>query len=478
MESSWKENSNEKNAYVRALLRTLRHASVKFLRFQAIDAGNTVRAKAVPVDYLWRIGCICTDDNHQGMPLLEQQVAMAQVVFGGLPTFGDYIQTASGLDASQLVHLIPDMDTLRILPYAPQSASVLCTLQDPVTRQPSDLCCRTLLAKVVREAKLRHNIAFAVGSELEFCLFNDAQTKQQPVDETRFCQTHLLNQQEDFLAKLHDALVALEIPIEQVHAESAPGQVELVLRYCNNPIEMADRLTMARETISSLAISMGMCAVWLPKIFADKAGNGNHLHISLCDASTAASLFAAPSSGNSGTGFPLQRQSADDLHPLARSFIEGILVHLPSLLALTMPTLNSFRRVGPGCWTGSGCQWAFEDKESPLRVAANHKTGTWSRVEYKLVDSTANPYLALAAILTAGMDGIARQANLRPVNDATDAFPSSLVECLDALERNDLFKSQLSPMLLRAYLACRRGEIERAHDRTLQEEVKEALRLV
>lgn len=466
----------EKRGYIRALLRSLRHAGVKFLRFQAVDPLNTVRMKAVPLDYLLRH----SNDGNDDSSLLDHQVAMAQVVFGGLPTFGDVIQPASGLDASRLVQLVPDVGSLRILSHT-TAAAVQCALYDPTTRQPSPLCCRTLLARVVQEARATHNIAFNVGSELEFCLFhNNAPNTQQPVDETNFATLQLLNEQQAFIEKIYTAMTALDIVVEQIHAESAPGQVEVVLRYCHDdPVEMADRLILARETISSTAKSMGLLALWLPKIFADKAGNGNHLHLSLFDATTGANLFAATLAAHDDTRRPLAQPSADDIHPTARCFIEGILSHLPSLMALTLPTLNSFRRIGPGCWTGAGITWGFDDKESPLRVTADHRTGTWRSVEYKFMDSTANPYLAMAAILTAGLDGIARQATLRSVDavDTTTSSSLSLAECLDALQNNDLLTSKLSPQLMRAYLACRRGEVEHTRDRTLDDEVAEALRL-
>ena len=469
----------ERKSYTRALLRSLRHAGVKFLRFQAVDPFHTVRMKAVPLDYLLLHS---NDDDNDDSSLLDHQVAMAQVVFGGLPTFGDVIQPASGLDASRLVQLVPDVGSLRILPHT-TAAAVQCALHDPTTRQPSPLCCRSLLARVVQEARATHNIAFNVGSELEFCLFHNKgpNTQHQPVDETNFATLQLLNEQQDFIEKIHGALTALDIVVEQIHAESAPGQVEVVLRYCHNdPVEMADRLILARETISSTAKSMGLLALWLPKIFASKAGNGNHLHLSLCNATTGANLFAATWAANNDTRRPLAQPSADDIHPTARCFIEGILSHLPSLMALTLPTLNSFRRIGPGCWTGAAITWGFDDKESPLRVTADHRTGTWRSVEYKFMDSTANPHLAMAAILTAGLDGIARQATLRPVDAVGTTSPSSLLslaECLDALQNNDLLTSKLSPQLMRAYLAGRRGEVEHARDRTLDDEVAEALRL-
>jgi len=456
---------DEREVYVRAILRSLRHAGVKFLRFQSLDAGNAVRVKAVPLEFIERS---CG---------LDSQVAMAEVVFGGLPSFGDYIQEASGLDATKVLRLIPDIGTLRVLPYATRSAIVLCTLRDTITNDHSELCCRSLLRKIVQEAKDEHKIAFSVGSELEFSLF-DFKTKQ-PVDETNFAHSGTLNQQDNFIEKLYDALIAQEIDVEQIHAESGPGQVEVVLQYCRNPVEMADRIVMTRETITSVARSCNMLALFLPKIYTNKAGNGNHLHISICDATTGENLFPAKHVSTPMTT-PAE-PTVKHLSPMARSFIEGILCHLPALLAVTLPTTNSFRRVGPGCWTGSSIKWAFNDKESPIRLAASLETGTWNRFEYKLMDCTANPYLAMATILSAGLEGITTQAALRPVAKTTDSnadrLPLTLSECLDVLEDDEFIKSKISPKLLRAYLACRRAEVEHAKERPLEAEVTEAIRL-
>merc|ERR1712176_1557275 len=91
---------------------------------------------------------------------------------------------------------------------------------------------------------------------------------------------------------------------------------------------------------------------------------------------------------------------------------EGILNHLPSLLSFTLPTQNSFRRVGPGCWTGHTASWDIEDKEQPLRVCLNDD-GYATNVEYKLHDSTANIYLSIACIILSGLDGISKNLSLR-----------------------------------------------------------------
>jgi len=197
-----------------------------------------------------------------------------------------------------------------------------------------------------------------------------------------------------------------------------------------------------------------------------------HVHISISDPHTGQNLFSDKSSSSTG------------ISAHGSSFLEGILQHLPGLLALTMPTPNSFRRVGPGCWTGSEVCWAFEDKEAPLRVVANMRTQTWERLEYKLLDSTANIYLGLAGILSAGLDGIRRQCELRPSRHDTDeqeksALPATFDDSLECLENDELLLSVLPPLLSKAYLAVRRAEVarHRSCNMSLEDEVKEALEL-
>ena len=166
---------------------------------------------------------------------------------------------------------------------------------------------------------------------------------------------------------------------------------------------------------------------------------------------------------------------------------EGILQHLPALLAVSTPTVNSFRRIGRGCWTGYKIGWATEDKESPLRVCLTPFTNEACNVEMKLSDSTANVYLELAAILSAGLDGISRNLDLRPPHSTAtsatehDSLPSYLSDALTCLENDSTLVSILGAELTQAYCALRRAEITNADNTNmaiedaLQEEVRSAL---
>jgi len=309
-------------------------------------------------------------------------------------------------------------------------------------------------------------VEFCVGAELEFQLFH-SESKDgtpQPVDTTTFANAATLNEREEFISTLYDQLCEQDIPVELIHAESAPGQVEMVLSYSSNAVQLADDVLLARETISACAKKHGMKAMFLPKTSMMTAGNGLHLHFSFRDVS---------SSGDNSFPDPTQPTR---ISTQGQSFMEGILDHLPSLLSFSLPTVNSFRRMGPGCWTGSSVGWSTEDKEVPVRVCVDLNTQEATNVELKLSDATANIYLELAAILAAGMDGMKRGKKLRPAlsDAATEPLPKSLQESLDLLKEDDLLISVLGPELSRAYIAVR--EFEAQHEKTLEEEVIDAFK--
>lgn len=483
--NEWKVPTCNDDAVTTALLHTMQFAGVKFLRYLAVDACNSIRCKAAPLHHL------------QKSKRLDHQVAIAQVCFAGLPTFGDYMLESTELDASRILTVQPDIGTLRILPYAPSSAVVMGTAVDPTSNSVSPLCTRGLLSRVLETAR-QHGIEFVsrasaavssaslyyaltsshllqnVGAEIEFCLYKNGV----PVDQSVFGNVTTMNEQEAFISDLDTQLQQQQIQVEQVHAESAPGQVELVLEYQSNAVRIADWVVLTRETIVAVANSHGMQAVFLPKLLSDKAGNGCHLHFSFRDTTRSRRT-------NAFSHATLQKE----LSAMGKSFVEGILRHLPALLSLTLPTNNSFRRVGPGCWTGSAIGWETEDKEAALRVCMNTCTGQWTNVEYKLCDSTANIYLALSGILACGLDGIVRNLALRPpirqqqesstlwdMQDKEATLPTSLRESLVCL-REDEFLSQdvMGPELSKAYIAVRQAASEKFGNLTLEEEVAMAL---
>lgn len=467
-------------AYTTALLRSLQFSGVKFLRYFIVDVFNNIRSKAKPIDILLK----------KDVASLNQEVSMAEVCCGGVPFYADSMQPNTGLDARKVLSIQVDPASVRVLPYAPKSAIVLGDLIDQFTGEVSPLCTRSLLRRVVQRAALQHDIAFNVGAELEFCLVKKDSEKSfggfgdgdgggvvRFVDQSVFANTITLNENEDFIDQMYTQLQQQHIPVELVHAESGPGQLEVVLEYCQDPVLLCDNIVLAKETIQAVAKQFGCKALFLPKYDMTKAGNGLHVHASIRQVSTGKPLFAA---GSVKGGFDVS--AADALTPQGASFVEGILQHLPAIMGLSLPTVNSHYRVGKGCWTGSVIGWGLEDKEVAIRVCSNLRTKEWDHVEYKLLDSTANPYLALGAVLMSGLSGIESEVTLRPSLDAleeqdADPLPYSLEECLDALEADSLLTSAsyMGEYLTKAYLTIRRHEEKRSSEMAIEQQVQEAL---
>ena len=239
------------------------------------------------------------------------------------------------------------------------------------------------------------------------------------------------------------------------------------MRYQQDILEIADNVVLARETIRACARARGMRALFLPKIEEGKAGNGQHVHFSFCD------LNGQDAFCSIDTGSGLSHR--------AEAFIEGILLRLPALLAITTPSVNSFRRMGAGCWTGHDVRWAVEDKEVALRVCLDNNTRAPSNVEFKLLDGHANIYLSLAAIVSSGLEGVAKNLKLRQENKPVEgesenkALPLTFEESLDILATDTLLCEEvLGSKLSTAYIAVRRAEAERSSKMTLADEVEGA----
>ncbi len=451
--SDWKTTLEDNvDGAVLALIQTLIFADVKFLRFGSVDVVNNLRTKAIPIQ---RINSKLKDTNSVAN-VLDNQVSIAKVCMAALPSYADIMIPATNIDARDVLMVRPDYSSMKILPYAPKSAMVFGTLHDQRTGELSSLCTRGLLSRVLKTAKLRMGIAFAVGAELEFCLVRRDATKSGshhvPVDTSTFAGTCTLNDQADFITEVCEYLEKQNIDVEMVHAESAPGQLEIVLKYQTDVMKLADNVVLARETIKVCAKRHGMEAIFQPKVYGDQAGNGMHIHLS---------LRSENSEDPTTNIFPgtLPFTMSDK----AESFLEGILTHIKSLVSFTLPTSQSYDRIGPGCWTGHKIGWDVEEKESPLRVCIDANSKKVTNVELKLMDSTCNIYLALASVLWVGFQGIVQKMKLRPVmsNDSnSEILPKTLEESLQNLAHDDILMDFLGWELGNSYIEVKKAEIK------------------
>lgn len=205
---------------------------------------------------------------------------------------------------------------------------------------------------------------------------------------------------QDMCAAIH----ALGLRVEQLHKESAPGQFEIVLGHLP-ALEAADGLLLAKQAIAAIAHRHGQRASFLPKMAAEHAGSGCHMHLSLWSVDGQNRSTCELGLGDVASLVDVLQRLGHELlvGPTFRSFLAGVHAHLPSLMCFTTPTPNSFRRLQPSAWAGCfGC-WGFANKEAPICIpVVSPGKGLFTNFELKLLDGTANPHVALAAVLAAG----------------------------------------------------------------------------
>jgi glutamine synthetase len=426
-------------------------AGVKFVRILWCDNGNVIRGKAVHRERL-------SAYLDHGVGISQAQQAVPATVDAPAP--------GSGLGPVGEVRLVPDMKTLTVLPYAPGQAQVLGDMV--VDGKPWPYCPRHFLRRMIDKASAA-GIEIKAAFENEFYLLDPSSNKAVPADGTPFASTLAMDIHREVINAMADALMAQGMAVEQYYPESGPGQQEISIIYAD-AMGAADRQIGFRETVRSVARRHQLRASFVPKIFADQAGSGCHLHFSLWE------------DGNNVVPAP---DGSGQLSPVARRFMAGILHHLPSLMALTTPSANSYRRIRPHCWSGAFTCWGFDNREAAIRVPTNPEAPSPTHFELKTVDASANPYLALGAAIAAGLDGVERGMELPPpvavdpgiipeadrLAAGIEQLPTHLGRSIELLEKDEVLLDALGPELARAFLSVRRAEWDTMKDWTLDMEV-------
>jgi glutamine synthetase len=371
----------------------------------------------------------------------------------------DRLQPVEGMGPVGEYRLVPDPGTFTVVPYAPRTAALLCD-HLTVDGKPAAVCQRSFLERMTA-ALAAHDARLEVAFENEFTLAEELDGRE-PVDRSLCFSTIGMTAAQEYVDDLVEALDRQGIALEQYYAELGHGQQEISTSHAPAR-EAADRQLLVRETIRGVAANHGLVASLAPKPWRDAAGNGCHIHFSLWSADGERNRFHDP--GAPGA------VSAE-----ARSFVAGVLDHLPALCGVTAPSFNSYHRIVPQSWAGAFVCWGYDNREAPVRVPSQFRglEEASTNVELKAADATCNPYLAVGGLIAAGLDGVER--SLEPP-DPVDVDPSALdelerkrrgiarlpatqAEALDALERDDLLLEALGEPLARSYLAVRRSEWE------------------
>jgi glutamine synthetase len=453
----------------------LNKEDLKFLRVLWCDNANVIRTKAIHLPSLKKQlsndGTVAKR-SEELLTRLERSLTNSAAL-QALPVMYDEPVPEAGLDPVKEIRLVPDWSTLVMLPYARGHAQVMGNLM--LDKFPWELCPRELSRRAVSMlGDLGYQIK--VGVEIEFFLFKQNQhcegngTFAEPVDKALYAQNSAFETSRAVIDDIAEMLWNNGIELAHYNPESGPGQHEISLHYCD-PLVLADRLVSARETIRSVALKHGLIASFVPKLFDDATGSGCHLHLSLWSDDK----NITPD----GKGNWYLSQSCE-------SFIAGILDHLPSLMAFTTPTPNSFRRIQPRTWSGAFRAWGIDNKEAAIRVLANPFGEGPNHFELKTADSSANPYIALFGVIAAGWDGIQRNLKLSdPVQadpaNLTEAerkrlgvglLPTNLEEALGKLDQDNVIKEAMGKEYYRVYTAVRRFEQKELKDLDLEKERK------
>jgi glutamine synthetase len=368
----------------------------------------------------------------------------------------DQLQPVAGMGPVGEIRLVPDLDTFRVLPYAPRTGAVL-TDHIGLDGEPAPVCQRSFLKRM--EARLlERGLVLRASFENEFSLATRVDGAYVPIDSALCFSTIGMTASQDYVDALASALEAQAIPLEQYYAELGHGQQEISTGHAP-ALQAADEQLLVRETIRAIASQQGLVASLAPKPWPDNAGNGGHVHFSLWE---------------DGRNRFYDGAQPDGLSADARAFIAGVLAHLPGLCGLTAPSFNSYHRIVPQYWAGAFTCWGVDNREAPVRVASVFRGAeeASTNAELKACDATCNPYLAVGGLIAAGLDGLERgleppePVEVDPATIAEDErarrgivrLPATQAEALDALAADTVLLSALGPVLADSYLAVRRSE--------------------
>lgn len=415
------------------ILERMEREKVRFMRLQFTDILGIIKNVEVPDRQF-------------------EQALNGEVMFDG-----SSIEGFVRIEESDM-YLRPDLGTFRVFPWtAPTGENVarmICDIYTP-NGEPFIGCPRMTLKKVIALAAQR-GVQMKAGPEAEFFLFqmrNGAPTTETH-DAASYFDLSPVDMGESVRREIVLALEGMGFSVEAAHHEVAPGQHEIDLRY-DDVLTTADNISTFRFVVKNVAARHGLHATFMPKPVYGINGSGMHTHMSLFSRDTNIFFDAAA---------PMQL-SQQCLH-----FIGGILRHAKGFCAITNPLVNSYKRLVPGYEAPTNIAWSERNRSPLVRVPAAR--GRATRIELRMPDPSCNPYLALAVMLRAGLDGLEKQIDPGPPINKNifkmshrerrhlriDELPGNLSEALDEFEKNDLVRETLGEHLFEHFLAAKREE--------------------
>ena len=438
------------------VLRTIEERGVKFIRLWFTDVVGTLKMVAVAP--------------------AEVEGAFAE----GLGIDGSSIEGFTrAFEADVLAH--PDPTTFQILPWRGEidpTARMFCDISTP-DGEPAMSDPRYVLKRALQKASDR-GFTFYTHPEIEFYLLTSSEYGPggpEPVDKAGYFDNVPGGTAHDFRRRAVRMLEDLGISVEFSHHEGGPGQNEIDLRYADG-LTMADNIMTFRTVVKEVAIEQGVYASFMPKPFAHHPGSGMHTHLSLFEGDTNAFF-------DEGQEYQLST--------VGRQFVAGLLRHAPEISAITNQFVNSYKRLWGGHEAPNYITWGHNNRSALVRVPLYKPgKGQSARIEYRAMDSAANPYLAFAVLLAAGMKGIEEGYDLPPEAADTvwelspqerkalgyEALPTSLDNALNLMEQSELVAETLGEQVFHHVLRNKRLEWEQYRAQVTPYELQANLELL
>ena len=427
------------------VVQRVKEADIQLIRFQWI--GNDLIQRA-----------LVTTAAH-----LESHLETGIGVTKGMQSFNVLDQTVRegsfGPESSEF-RLVPDPETYAPVPYAPGSARLIAELFD-LDLKPSPTDGRYALRRVVAQA---NDLGFTPYASLEpeYYLLSLSGGKPSQFIHERFGTSHSYDLLSDYLRELTASLSGMNVSVERIKKEYGGSQIEPTVRYAH-ALKAADDFVTLRDVAKGVSAKRGLIASFMPKPFADSSGSGLHLHLS---------LFNSDGSGNAF--FDSRDPKGLGMSRLAHHFVGGVLKHINSLAVFAAPTTNSYKRLRPGVWATSHIFWGFDNRAAAVRIPSSAKghEAEEKRIEFRLGDPSANPYLYLAATLAAGLDGVrnnveppeplgidpSKESDSKLEELGVNPLPATLGEAIKHAESDPWLREALGEQLVGEYLKMRRSE--------------------
>ncbi|MFC3957549.1 type I glutamate--ammonia ligase [Halovivax cerinus] len=422
-----------------SVLETIEHEDIDFLRLQFTDILGVVKNVSVPArqaEKAFREGIYFDGSSIEGFVRIQESD----------------------------MRLIPDPETFAILPWRTNeqgaAARMICDVVDTSTGEPFAGDPRTVLKGALdRASELGYTVNAA--PEPEFFLFeedDEGRATTRTNDAGGYFDVAPKDLASDVRRDIIYGLENMGFEIEASHHEVAEGQHEINFEY-DDALSTADNVATFRTVVRAIAAQHDLHATFMPKPIPRINGSGMHTHLS---------LFTEDGENAFHDG-----DDEFDLSETAHSFLAGILEHAPAITAIANPTVNSYKRLVPGYEAPVYVAWSDRNRSALIRKPAARVPAA-SRVEARFPDPSCNPYLALAALIHAGLDGIERgldapdpvRENIYEFDEAKreeygiETLPSNLGEAIDALEDNEVIKGALGKHVSEKFVEAKRQEFQ------------------